>query len=1142
MGRARTWVRRGLLAFLLLAVVFAGVLGFVGYTESGARWALRQIDGRLPGSLSATEVGGTLARGLRIGRLVFEDDAIRIEARELRLAARWPELWAGRLVFEDLQAASIAYHGGEPDQEPQPLQVSMAPLPLPITVVSGRIDQLALRGEGMLSDIRGLRWHDLQLRDQTIQAQRLQADVEDWAVSANQAAITLDGKVPLSMALSWQATDGSLSGEGRIGGSLAEMEIQQQVSGPYPARLDGTAYILDRVDPRFEATVEWTEWIIAGYPFRGGTVTLTGTPDAYTARYRFDFESEQAGGLAQVNGSGQGNLDGLDAFDAQLATESGSASATGRLSWSTPWAATAELALEDLDPGLFHPALDGRLAGKARLAVGDEDPLRLSGIDLAGTLNDHPFSARGALTIADASLDCRQCELNLGRNRLQLDGSSAPGDVVLELVIDAPQLGIVWPGLGGRLVASGTLDGSPSLPRFRGSVTGESLGWESWFAESIDVQSRGAGQDAVNMTFSVQGLAWREQPLGIASGTVQGDLDQLELDLGWALDETTASARLLLERQGEGVSGELQSLEIEDPRAGTWRLQQPGRFAIAADASSAGPLSLRSDNGHLELAELKMTGDVLVIDAMLDQLPLRVFAFLVPGGMNISGTANAGLDLRYADEAWTGSVYWRQQDTILGVTQFDGEVTEVYVPTVSMDARLEGGGATVTATVSVEPGVSGELDLRLAEVAADTLVEGELSLQGTDWAWVPVVVPQIDRMQGVVAARFRLSGPLRAPGLSGQLRWTDGALVVPALNIPLTDIDLLLEGAPQAAATVTGRARAGSGDLEISGEISRLLQPERAVNLRLTGNEAVLLDWPDYRVWGSPDLVLEADRGGWDISGDMRIPRAEITVEDAPEGAVTPSPDVVVVGAEPEASEAVEYGGAVRLQLGDNVRVQAFGLDTRLEGELLLRQAPSRPLRAEGQVTLADGVFEAYGQKLTIESGTLTFTGPLDNPLVDVRAIRQVEAFTGPVTAGIHLTGRANAIQSTVYSKPAMAEAEALSYLMLGQPLSQATSSQGSQLSGAALGLGLRHANRITDQVGRSVGLDQLTLTQDGSEGTALVAGKQINSRLYARYAYGVFSRLGTLLLRYRLSQRLTLEAGTGENQSIDLLYTVEKY
>ncbi len=192
-------------------------------------------------------------------------------------------------------------------------------------------------------------------------------------------------------------------------------------------------------------------------------------------------------------------------------------------------------------------------------------------------------------------------------------------------------------------------------------------------------------------------------------------------------------------------------------------------------------------------------------------------------------------------------------------------------------------------------------------------------------------------------------------------------------------------------------------------------------------------------------------------------------------------------------------------------------------------------------MTLVDGTFIAQGQRLTIERGRLTFTGPLDDPIVDVRAVREIETFDGTVVAGIHVRGRAQNLTSTIYSVPAMSEADALSYLVIGRPLNQATQTEGGELSGAAVALGLRQATRITDQIGQALGLDELAIAGDGGDSTALVAGKQINSRLYARYAYGVFSRLGTLMLRYRMSRSLTLEAGAGENQSIDVLYSIEQ-
>lgn len=121
-----------------------------------------------------------------------------------------------------------------------------------------------------------------------------------------------------------------------------------------------------------------------------------------------------------------------------------------------------------------------------------------------------------------------------------------------------------------------------------------------------------------------------------------------------------------------------------------------------------------------------------------------------------------------------------------------------------------------------------------------------------------------------------------------------------------------------------------------------------------------------------------------------------------------------------------------------------------------------------------------------------------------------------------------------------MPDSDALSYLVVGRPLNQATEAEGADVSGAAVALGIKQATRIVEQIGQSLGLDQLSVTGDGGDATALIAGKQINRRMYARYAYGIFTRLGTLLVRYRMTERLTLEAGTGENQSIDVLYSIE--
>jgi translocation and assembly module TamB len=271
------------------------------------------------------------------------------------------------------------------------------------------------------------------------------------------------------------------------------------------------------------------------------------------------------------------------------------------------------------------------------------------------------------------------------------------------------------------------------------------------------------------------------------------------------------------------------------------------------------------------------------------------------------------------------------------------------------------------------------------------------------------------------------------------------------------------------------------------------------------------------------------------------VPQADITPREVPVSAVKISPDVIVLGEEGGVSRETRVTGETRLLLGDDVQFAALGLETRLRGDILFKQVERRPISAEGRLTLVEGTYATQGQKLEIDRGELVFTGPLDDPLVDVRAVRVIEDFGGTVKAGIRLRGRAQNLTTTVFSEPAMSDADALSYLVLGRPLSQASDSDGNQLSGAAVALGLRQVTRITDQIGQSIGIDELSLAGDGGETTALVAGKQVNSRLYARYSYGVFSQLGTLMLRYRLNRNLTLEAGAGENQSLDILYTIEK-
>ncbi|MEN7343942.1 MAG: translocation/assembly module TamB domain-containing protein, partial [Pseudomonadota bacterium] len=199
-----------------------------------------------------------------------------------------------------------------------------------------------------------------------------------------------------------------------------------------------------------------------------------------------------------------------------------------------------------------------------------------------------------------------------------------------------------------------------------------------------------------------------------------------------------------------------------------------------------------------------------------------------------------------------------------------------------------------------------------------------------------------------------------------------------------------------------------------------------------------------------------------------------------------------------------------------------------------IRQRAGRGPTGNGLLTLRDATYEAYGQALTVSRGLLRFSGPLDAPILDIRAERTIEE----QRVGIDVTGSPARLSSTLFSEPILPDAEAFSLLLTGRNLATLGSGEGGDLSGAAIGLGLRQAFSVTDGVRDALGLDTLTYAGSGRDGR-LLAGKSLSSRLYLQYAYGVFDQISRVLLRLKINDRLSLESASGDAQSVDLIYAV---
>ncbi|MDX5299256.1 MAG: translocation/assembly module TamB domain-containing protein, partial [Gammaproteobacteria bacterium] len=213
----------------------------------------------------------------------------------------------------------------------------------------------------------------------------------------------------------------------------------------------------------------------------------------------------------------------------------------------------------------------------------------------------------------------------------------------------------------------------------------------------------------------------------------------------------------------------------------------------------------------------------------------------------------------------------------------------------------------------------------------------------------------------------------------------------------------------------------------------------------------------------------------------------------------------------------------------DRVSFEGFGLTGNLMGRLRIRD----DLDTRGELSMLNGRYAAYGQRLSLRRARVLFAGPIDQPYLDIEAIREVE----DVVAGLRLTGRADRPTTTVFAEPAMSQEQALSWLITGRPLGGA-GGDNTMMARAALGLGLAGTAGITRDIGESLGIQDLKLETEGSGTDAsVVASGYLTDRLSVRYGVGLFEPVTRVALRYDISRKLYLEAASGLASSLDLFY-----
>jgi translocation and assembly module TamB len=433
---------------------------------------------------------------------------------------------------------------------------------------------------------------------------------------------------------------------------------------------------------------------------------------------------------------------------------------------------------------------------------------------------------------------------------------------------------------------------------------------------------------------------------------------------------------------------------------------------------------------------------------------------------------------------------------------------------------------------------------------ADAALSGQLKAQLPRLGAWSVLAPPGWRLRGSLGTNLAISGTRSAPKFVGDLRADDMALrsVADGFEFGNGRLRAQVDGTRMRISEFTlhgaGSTNTG-GVLSAEGDVSWVNgAPQVTLTAQLERLRASIRS--DRQVTLSGKLQASLTGTAANISGALNVDQARIVLPDESRPQLGDDVQVRTTQASlPAASTASPDGRVtkidVQIDLGNDFRMEGKGIKTRMRGTLnLLGDSVGAP-RLVGTIATAGGEYSAYGQRLDIETGVLRFTGPIDNPTLNILAIRP--NLTQRV--GVEITGTALLPNVRLYAQPDLPDAEKLSWLVLGRS-SAAGGAEAALLQQAAIALLGSKSGGMSGGLASALGLDELSFrapsnsadTSTAAAG-AITLGKRFSRNFYAAYERSLSGTVGTLFMFYELSRRFTVRAQAGEQTAIDLIFTI---
>ncbi len=819
--------------------------------------------------------------------------------------------------------------------------------------------------------------------------------------------------------------------------------------------------------------------------------------------------------------------------------------------WSPQLEWQAQLDGTGLQPGGFWPQWPGQLdiALRSSGQWGNAPALEVELLTLKGRLRGYPLAASGRVDYQNGLWDLAALRLASGSATLSAAGSLATPWAV-KFGLDAPQLSQLLPQAKGRLQASGTLSGSGQNVRIVLNSTAAEAAWQQWrlqqatLAADVDL----AGLNPWQLNLQAGPLTMAGEPLAERL-TLTGDGDAAAHRLALQLERR--DGRFTLGADGawrDGAwRGTLHDGAWQAAQGERWQQEAPAAFTVTTASATLAPFCWQGGPARGCLAYQPAAAGGGELSASLTALPLPLLTQWVPRkDVRFAGALNAEGRARFDGGLREVTLDARVTAGTIRYTHPLGGNVELLFKKWALNVQGNESGAHAALDIALTNGDTMTLQGALPLWRVGTPLTGQQGVVGSatlamrDLSWMTLLIPEIHKPKGEITAQLALGGTVADPRLTGNLALSDGSVAIPRAGLSLRQLAFAARSTDGVSLRLSGAATSGPGWMTVEGSIHGETLDTWRSEFMLRGDRFEAVRLPTLHLLASPELKASIEPGRLDLSGTLRVPEADIQLPELPT-TVRTSPDVVLVNGAESAVQAARWriNSRLTLQLGERILLEGYGFKGRIAGQLTVTEKPDAVATGQGELTVHDGRYQAYGQDLTIDYGRFLFAhSPLDNPALDVRASRSRD----DVKVGVNITGRLQRPELRLFSEPAMEESDALAYLVLGRPLHTASSSEATTVSAAATSIGLVGGDRIARAIGNEFGIDEVTVSSEyKSQEAALLLGKYLSPRLYLQYAVVFSDALNITRLRYELSNHWYIKAESGEQQAVDILYTFER-